>query len=505
MPVGATGAWCAQSAAGCQVLTYAQKPAWPVQSVWLDSVPPGYTFGIAQFNATYSNSPFGCPANCAGCAPTPVVPGQGGGSTGGQGGEPHEPPYQESAPPPPPAAPPQAPFAPRQAMPVDIPPPLPNAAVTLRFGRIQSQAGIHASRTGARSDEMPQSDASAAQCHINATSSVRDEQQNGAPFTGMLRASSSLSLRSVTLSDVIVRNIGPILGNSKRPLGRIQLLGGDDVHIKIGPDFSVVSFIPFKSNWWKDTPQIPEAYLKLKALTRDGESYLTLQGAFELLFESGNPDPPADFSGNKWYEFSKTKEYRNYSSLQQKAVCNDADQTIVTSKSWNAVWNFVGYTPVDLSRALPVGERRAAILGKAVPDARTFSKGLAEYTAYRDGDDKNPIADSPYEASTKAVRASLLAKFRVGQLGNLANVALTGYWAPYAWVRIDSILHCDGSGKCQISASKIPSHKIYKNGEFEKQRSMEDYGVDGLLEFIRAGEDKLAPGEKIADFEWNKT
>ena len=132
MPVGATGAWCAQSAAGCQVLTYAQKPAWPVQSVWLDSVPPGYTCGIAQVNAPYSNSPFGCPANCAGCAPTPVFPGQGGGSGGGQG-TPYEPPYQEPATPPPPAPPPQLPYVPSQGAPVDVPPPL--LGVPTSFGQ----------------------------------------------------------------------------------------------------------------------------------------------------------------------------------------------------------------------------------------------------------------------------------------------------------------------------------------------------------------------------------
>jgi len=205
------------------------------------------------------------------------------------------------------------------------------------------------------------------------------------------------------------------------------------------------------------------------------------KGASALLNSSANPEPPLNFLGSpaklkpgedrrSLGSFKSTKEYRNVHELQL-TLCCESGKVVTVSK---VLHQDVGYTPI-----------RVPVVG----------------TTYSEGRSGPPtVQETPTPKGETCYKVTSVQRFRLGWASNVAGRSTQGYWAPYAWSRIEYELCCDGTAKIKFGGSFVPSHSFYIDFQRVGQHSMANQptALKRLDDFIQAGDAKDAPGaEKL--------
>jgi hypothetical protein len=193
--------------------------------------------------------------------------------------------------------------------------------------------------------------------------------------------------------------------------------------------------------------------------------------AYKGLFWSGNPKPPEAFDDGR------TELEQFILGEQYRIVCWIRDLSLSEPVGGMSRVRFkyahrIGFTPIPLSgiakRRHPCDWNRKAGTGSAVPAVLADPQG-------------------------NAITVSLTVRFKLGGLANWAMFALTGHFAPFAWVRIDCRFGLDRVMQLFLAGSAVPTRLFYLGWRLAGYRDMIS-STDGVLEsFILAGDSLDAP------------
>lgn len=196
-----------------------------------------------------------------------------------------------------------------------------------------------------------------------------------------------------------------------------------------GPDVLVIGWIPF-------------------AMSRSSAPGFPPGPGANLLFQSGNPDPPIGFAGHagfaNWLHPSNvigTREYRAAVCLKD-IVADFGGRSGPTIRAADAP--FVGYTPLRMF----IGGSNVAAM---IPQLPRYTAGTGPYHP--------PVPESDPNGEWIAIRYR--AEFKLSKLPNLLSRVLVGAWAPFAWCEIIYRVHVTGDVEITVEGSAIPSQRLY--------------------------------------------
>jgi hypothetical protein len=202
-----------------------------------------------------------------------------------------------------------------------------------------------------------------------------------------------------------------------------------------GPDVLVIGWIPF--------------HLHPPALAGYPAGLAT-----QMLFNSGNPNPPIAFDGYGGFEnwihpgfLVGTKEYRAALYMQEIAAAFHDDGS-PPSADCGPYDTFLGYTPYRFF----VGNRNVLAGNRTLPD---YGCGY--------GPKQDPYFVVDPTGNGNWVELRYRAEFKLSRLANLLSRALTGFWAPYAWCEIVCRFERNGNLSIVVNGTAVPSQRLYVN------------------------------------------
>jgi len=191
-----------------------------------------------------------------------------------------------------------------------------------------------------------------------------------------------------------------------------------------GPDIAIVGWIPYFG-----------ALADLPA----GHNYKTSL-AMHLLFNSGNDEPPTEFSGG-YEEFAdwlkSRKDYRGALYLHDVILRYEEDKPapIISYQ----VEGIMGYTPIQLKLGI--------------------FKGAIRLKGQSPNDYPEPLTQALPE--NRGVTISFRYCFKLSPIVDIMQRAITGRWAPNAWGAIDYEISKSGRVRINTSGTAIPTQDIY--------------------------------------------
>lgn len=232
-----------------------------------------------------------------------------------------------------------------------------------------------------------------------------------------------------------------------------------------GPDVASIGWIPY----FKYITQMP---------ANDYTRHSLFYPAFQVLFDSGNdPPPPVTFSGlTDFFNFLSTENFRGAMYLGDVRLCCDA-MGRPTQVSWRR-YEEVGYTPMRVVVGRPPIDSKFAVY---------YSQGVG-----------GGGVQVTWAGNCATITHWL--RFKIGGLGNWGSWLMTGQWAPFAWMRTDYKICCDGSITIKFAGTYIPSQYYYVGWNWFGLHDMLGNTTAQIDGFLNAGDCSDAPG--IYRFTW---
>lgn len=226
-----------------------------------------------------------------------------------------------------------------------------------------------------------------------------------------------------------------------------------------GPDVAAVGWIPYYDKW----PDIPQPHLYRRSI------------AMRLLFNSGNPEPRANFPNADSFEnwIGNTKEYRGALWLRDAAL------------KWTD------------ARPRPVFEcTRDGLAGYTPPRVVVKGANLAPWpvSGHYEGrgslDDPLPTPDP----DSNGGEVTLTVKFKLSARMEKIGYLMTGYWAPSAWMKLTYRMEKTGRVTVKLQGSTIPSQAYYSGWQRRGAHDMLINSEQQISGFIEQAEScRMAP------------
>jgi hypothetical protein len=198
-----------------------------------------------------------------------------------------------------------------------------------------------------------------------------------------------------------------------------------------GPDVAVVGWIPFFDRI-KDLPA--------------GHNYQASL-ATHLLFNSGNAEPPDEFTGG-YNEFlgwlGSRQDYRGALYIRDVILRYDADKPapIISFQAQG----IMGYTPPRL---------RIGGITLTPPGRLARLKGVSP--------NDYPAPDVEPLPLHRGIKILFTYQFKLSPIMDKLQRAITGRWAPNAWAAIEYEIRSTGRVRIAVTGTAIPSQDVYVN------------------------------------------
>ena len=231
----------------------------------------------------------------------------------------------------------------------------------------------------------------------------------------------------------------------------------------VGPSVAVVGWIPY----YPDVEKMPGCEYKSHPLLCSKMR----PTALSVLFGSGNEtkvgsnsNPNTDGFGGQTglLELVASKNYRAALALDEVKLRLTHDGRPVTLSFM--LLNAVGFTPIRVSGFV------------------YYDKGDGVYPPYR---------IEKLERDAVTLRCEML--FRIGKLGQIGSLFLTGKRAPFASMMLDYRIDSGGHGSVEFHGSYIPSQSCFLNWQREHLHDMMVNKLDEINGFFNAGTGPSAP------------
>ena len=239
---------------------------------------------------------------------------------------------------------------------------------------------------------------------------------------------------------------------------------GDDADDVLVPDVAAWAWIPRYDN----LSELPPCGLsRVERLDQIVLGSVRTRLALTALLRTGNHPPPRrgwdgadEFTG-----WADTREYRGTLCLHQVYLAVRRGRAVDVKFLAPAGGNHIGYTPLRAGATV----RYESGVGPP-PSSRVV------------------VADDG-SAATLAYGIA----YRIGDLLNVGNRAMTGHWAPYAWSRVTYRIEVGGRWEVQFHGSVIPSHTFVADWGEQRRWRAEDATEAEVFGFLTLGRNRLGP------------
>lgn len=236
-----------------------------------------------------------------------------------------------------------------------------------------------------------------------------------------------------------------------------------------GPDVSSIGFIPY----YKSIKRVPPGSYTQHDLG------LRSRVGFSFLFDSGNrPEMEQSFSGIKGFmKRIDSREFRGAMELRDvKLYCDASNKPVKLSAKH---FEEVGDTPIQEQVILRLFRKPKVTI--------THSSGRGSF-------------DCTCKFNDDSATITQWVRFMLGKKGNLASWIVIGRWAPFAWMRTDYTIFCNGDVTVKFAGTYIPTQYYYVDW---RVRGVHDMLVNNSAQidgFLDAGDRNDAPG--VYHYNW---